>query len=191
MSRSPKQDPPIEFSELGQGLMEALVNLDEEERKAAVAEWKQTAEPELKSAVTASVDSLLAYVNEIAEKGDEWKPPSKWWDGIINVSMEIKLVSRGVREVPEGGKRRSEIANPPPEPELTTPRSSGPSTAGGYITRRGGGSVPPGQGPSANDNRSNARNPNNPSHRAAAGNRSNQMNPNNPAHRSSRGRGSR
>jgi len=193
MSRSPRPDPPTEFRELGESLFEALVIPDEEERNAAVAEWRQTAEPELKSAVTTIVDSFLAYVNKIADKGDEWRPPSKWWDAIFDLSMEIKLVSKEVREVPVGGKRRSEIANPPPEPdpELATSQSSGPSTGGGNITRRGGGSIPPGQGPSPNDNRSNARNPNNPSHRAAAGNRSNQMNPNNPAHRSSRGRGSR
>ena len=190
MSRGPRLDPPTEFRELGEGLFEALVNPDLEERKAAVAEWRLTAEPKLKSAVTTSVDRLLAYVNEIADKGDEWRPPAKWWDGIINVSMEIKLVGRGVREVPEGGKRRSEIANPPhePDPELATPQSSGSSRGGGgSVSRRSTDPAAPSRGPSPNDNRSNARNPNNPSHRASAGNRSNQMNPNNPGYRSSRG----
>ncbi len=41
-------------------------------------------------------------------------------------------------------------------------------------------------GPSPNDQRSDAMNPNNPAHGSAADNRSNQMNPNNPAYRSSR-----
>ena len=41
-------------------------------------------------------------------------------------------------------------------------------------------------GPSPNDQRSDAMNPNNPAHGSAAENRSNQMNPNNPAYRSSR-----
>ena len=41
-------------------------------------------------------------------------------------------------------------------------------------------------GPSPNDQRSDALNPNNPAHDAAADNRSNQMNPNNPAFGSSR-----
>ncbi len=172
MSRGPRLDPPTEFRELGEGLFEALVNPDIEERKAAVAEWRLTAERELKSAVTTSVDRLLAYVNEIADTGDEWRPPAKWWDGIINVSMEIKLVGRGVREVPEGGKRRSEIANPPPEPdpELATPQSSGSSIGdGGSTSRKSTGPAVRSRGPSPNDNRSNVRNPNNPGYRSSRG----------------------
>ena len=50
-----------------------------------------------------------------------------------------------------------------------------------------GGAPGPG-GNSANDNRSNTLNPNNPAHRAARDNRANQLNPNSQAYRSSRRR---
>ncbi len=52
-------------------------------------------------------------------------------------------------------------------------------------TSSGGGPVHGGR--SANDNRSNTLNPNNPAHRAVHDNRANQLNPNTPAYRSSRG----
>ncbi len=53
-------------------------------------------------------------------------------------------------------------------------------------TSSGGG---PGHGgSSANDDRSNTLNPNNPAHKAASDNRANQLNPNRQAYRSSRGR---
>ena len=45
-----------------------------------------------------------------------------------------------------------------------------------------------GRGPSPNDQRSNAMNPNNAASRASANNTSNQGNPNNPAFASSRGK---
>lgn len=45
-----------------------------------------------------------------------------------------------------------------------------------------------GRGPSPNDQRSNAMNPNNAAHQASANNTSNQGNPNNPAFASSRGK---
>ena len=52
---------------------------------------------------------------------------------------------------------------------------------------KGGGS---GRGASSRSaQRSDAKNPNNPAHKAAADNRSNQMNPNNPAYRGGKGSG--
>ena len=45
-----------------------------------------------------------------------------------------------------------------------------------------------GRGPSPNDQRSNAMNPNNAAHQASANNTTNQGNPNNPAFASSRGK---
>ena len=47
------------------------------------------------------------------------------------------------------------------------------------------------QGPSPNEQRSNAKNPNNSANQAASNNRANQMNPNNSAYRSSQGSGGR
>lgn len=45
-----------------------------------------------------------------------------------------------------------------------------------------------GRGRSANDQRSDSKNPTNPAHKAANDNRANQKNPTSPAHRSSRGK---
>jgi hypothetical protein len=47
--------------------------------------------------------------------------------------------------------------------------------------------MPKQQPPSPNDQRSNVKNPNNPSHKAARDNRANQLNPQHPAYKSSRG----
>lgn len=44
------------------------------------------------------------------------------------------------------------------------------------------------QGRTPNDQRSDAKNPNNPAHKAAGDNKSNQGNPNNPAHSSGKGK---
>ena len=60
------------------------------------------------------------------------------------------------------------------------PEPGDPSTSSGGGPAHGGNS--------ADDNRSNTLNPNNPAHRAANDNRANQLNPNSRAYRSSRGR---
>ena len=65
------------------------------------------------------------------------------------------------------------VTSPAPEPVDTSTSSGGGPGHGGS---------------SANDDRSNALNPNNPAHRTARDNRANQRNPNSRAYRSSRGR---
>ena len=79
---------------------------------------------------------------------------------------------RHCREKVRLGSNIRRVTSPAPEPVDT-------SSAGG---RPGHG------GSSANDDRSNTLNPNNPAHRAAQNNRANQLNPNSQAYRSSRGR---
>ena len=65
------------------------------------------------------------------------------------------------------------VTSPAPDPEpIDTSSGGGPGHGGS----------------SANDNRSNTLNPNNPAHRAAHDNRANQLNTNSQAYRSSRGR---
>ena len=65
------------------------------------------------------------------------------------------------------------VTSPAPDPEPVDTSSGGGPGHGGS---------------SANDDRSNTLNPNNPAHRAAQGNRANQLNPTNQAYQSSRGR---
>ncbi len=66
-----------------------------------------------------------------------------------------------------------------------TSRAPNPEPSG---TSASSGGRPGHGGSSANDNRSNTLNPNNPAHRAAGNNRAGQLNPNSRAYRSSRGR---
>ena len=68
------------------------------------------------------------------------------------------------------------------EPEVASFGSCGGGGIGGHSTGT------PHTGRSPNDNRSDAKNPNNPAHRAAVNNRSNQHNPNSRAYGASRGR---
>ena len=71
------------------------------------------------------------------------------------------------------------------EYRLLTPPAPDPEPVDTSASSGGG----PGHGgSSANDDRSNTLNPNNPAHRAAQDNRANQLNPNSQAYRSSRGR---
>ena len=68
------------------------------------------------------------------------------------------------------------------EPEVASFGSYGGGGIGGH------GTGTPHTSRSPNDHRSNAKNPNNPAHRAAVNNRSNQHNPNSRAYGASRGR---
>ena len=86
------------------------------------------------------------------------------------------LPKNSAATAPEEADARAE------EPEVASCGSYGGGGIGGH------GTGTPHTDPSPNDHRSNAKNPNNPAHRAAVNNRSNQRNPNNRAYRGSRGR---
>lgn len=173
----------IEFRELGEQLMAAMVEPDPAKRAVAIVAWKKIATGPIESAVRGQIDGLVQELSDIATTvHGEWIPPGKWTKGIINVGMTVRAVMKGYREMPDA---ESEMATQPPSTDGGDTAS--PVQTGDPAPRRGGSVIAPAaRGPSQGNQRANVKNPNNPAHRAAAGNRSNQMNPNSPAYRSSR-----
>ena len=167
----------IDYAEIGASLMTALVEPDSGKRQAALEKWVESATPILQRAIP---DQLRSYVQElihVAEQPDGWKPPAKWHNGIIDLSMDIRGSFKGYKWLP---------SDPFTAETRSEPAEADSDGSGGSMT------IPSGRNdPSPNDQRSNEMNPNNPSFRAGANNRSNQMNPNNPAYRSSMGGGGR
>ena len=195
------------FGGLGEGLYRALFEPDPETRRPAIQDWVKAAVPVVQAEVARAVRSYADEITEPRSAPDGWRKDVRKLRGLLDtyeLVMDVKLRPIGLKEDhvtvdPVSDAQRADtiviadravaiaVAQEAEGRQDSAPDGDdGPPAGdnGASRTQRAGSH---GSGPSPNDQRSHAMNPNNAAHQAAADNRSNQMNPNNPAYGSSRG----
>ena len=69
---------PIEFDKLGNELLAALSEPDEQTRKNLIMRWKNDAVSTIGASLSRQLDEIAQRLTEVADKPDGWKPSEKW-----------------------------------------------------------------------------------------------------------------
>ena len=132
---------PMEFNELGDGLLAALSELDSQKRSTLLKNWKDQAVSTIGASLPRQLDEIVKTLTEVADKPDGWRPSDKWSKVSYSLLTNLFLQSTGRSKISEASSHVDDI--------------DADSEDEGY----GSGME---RGPSPNDQRSNSLNSNNP-----------------------------
>ena len=173
--------PTEDELQAAESMIEALLADTSEERDQNIAAWKEANMPTVRNLLREQFDMMLHQMATRMESDGRRESMSQTlqrqfprFEVTVYATFQGIDGKRMVRESPDmRDEQRDDI-----ESGRRARTGASAYTSNVASARR--------PGPSPNDNRSNAMNPNNAGSRATANNRSNQMNSNNSAYRSSR-----